>query len=114
MPDDPNSIRHEAAVLARRKNTRVVQFSHDSPCDWRPQTVINPEDGQPFTEPAAWNFLADLLEGDEPLECVELRQPPGKKGYVLIPNLGGRKVYIKFQLGSGRIIGRSFHYSQAM
>jgi hypothetical protein len=74
--------------------------------------VVNPEDGQPFTEPAAWNLIAELLEGGEPMECVELAQPLGKTGYVLLPSLGGRKVYIKFQLGGGKIIGRSFHYSR--
>jgi hypothetical protein len=81
------------------------------PSDWRPGTVTNPEDGQPFTDVAAWQFVADLLDRGEPLECVELTYPAGKKGYVMIPWIANRRVYVKFQLGAGKIIGRSFHYS---
>jgi hypothetical protein len=111
MSDDPERVRREAAILARRKSARTVSFSHDSPSDWRPQSVINPDDGQPFTEVAAWGFLASRLDAGESLECVELEHPPGKKGYVMTACLAGRSVYMKFQLGAGKIIGRSFHYS---
>ena len=111
MPPDAESIRREAAILARRKSARVVFFSQDSPCDWCPRTVINPEDGQPFTDAAAWDFIARLLDEQEPLESVDLIHPPGKTGYVMVPWIAGREVYIKFQLGAGKILGRSFHYS---
>jgi hypothetical protein len=111
MPDDPESIRKQAAILSLRKKARVVEFTNECPCDWRPRSVINPEDGQPFTESAAWNLIAKLLEQGESLELVELANPPGKKAYSMVHNIGGRIVYIKFQLGAGKIIGRSFHYS---
>jgi hypothetical protein len=112
MSDDPESIRREAAILARRKSARTVSFTRDSPSDWRPRTVINPEDGQPFTDAAAWQLIADLLDRGEPLECIELKYPAGKKGYAMIPLVASRRVYVKFQLGAGKIIGRSFHYSE--
>ena len=111
MSADAESIRREASILARRKKARNVLFSRDSPSDWRPRTIINPEDGQPYTDAAAWELIARLLDGDEPLESVELDHPPGKTGYVMVPSIAGRKVYIKFQLGSGKILGRSFHDS---
>ena len=97
--------------MARRKRARTVFFSRECPSEWCPHTVTNPEDGQPFTDAAAWELVADLLDGQEPLEEVELNHPPGKTGYVMVPCIAERKVYIKFQLGAGKILGRSFHYS---
>jgi hypothetical protein len=111
MPDSEESIRHEASVLARRKKARIVAFSREAPIDWRPGTVTNPDDGRPFTEAGAWELIASLLEACEPLTAVDLQCPPGKKGFVMTPCIAGREVYIKFQLGGGTIIGRSFHYS---
>ena len=111
MSADPESIRREASVLAKRKTARTVLFSREAPTDWRPHTVTNPEDGQPYTDAAAWEFIATLLDQGEPLEAMELDHPPGKTGYVMVPGIAGRKVYIKYQLGAGKILGRSFHYS---
>ncbi len=57
-------------------------------------------------------FSADLLDAGEPLKEVSLNKPPGKKGYVMeIPVKGWRPIYIKLQLGSGQVFGRSFHHS---
>jgi hypothetical protein len=111
MSPDAESIRREASILARRKNARSVSFSRESPCEWRPHTVINPEDGQPYTNAAAWELVASLLDHGEVLETVELKHPPGKTAYVMVPCIAGRKLYVKFQLGAGKILGRSFHYS---
>jgi hypothetical protein len=111
MSDPEESIRHEASILARRKKSRIVSFCREAPIDWRPGTVTNPTDGQPFTEAGAWELIASLLESGEPLTSVDLQHPPGKKGFVMTPCIAGREVYIKFQLGGGIIIGRSFHYS---
>ncbi len=41
-----------------------------------------------------------------------LEQPEGKTGYVMKVLLGTKMVYIKLELGSGKVIGRSFHYSE--
>jgi hypothetical protein len=110
MDPDLSSIRHQLAVLARRKRARTLGW----PRDWQPTEVTNPEDGQPFTPPGAWEFIADVLEqrSDIQLEVVQLEEPAGASGYVLCVPLKEAVLYIKLQLGSGRIIGRSFHYSR--
>ncbi|GIW90630.1 MAG: hypothetical protein KatS3mg109_1062 [Pirellulaceae bacterium] len=85
------------------------------PRDWRPGSVLDPKTGKPFTEAAAWEFIAEVLETtDVALEAVEMREPGsgGKTGYVLLVPTGERRLYIKLQLGAGRVIGRSFHYSE--
>ncbi|HET6879183.1 MAG TPA: hypothetical protein VFI31_03445 [Pirellulales bacterium] len=65
----------------------------------------------PMPKPGEW--VADLLEdATVNVEEVLLQSPPGKKGYVIQVSLNTRSVYAKVQLGSGKIIGRSFHYSE--
>ena len=113
MPGDLESIRRELAVLARRKKARVVTWSPEMPSDWRPYQIRNPSSGLPFTEEGAWHFIAELLESGHPIEEVILHKPPGKRAYEMHVELGPAlpKLYIKLQLGSGKVIGRSFHYS---
>ena len=56
-----------------------------TPTDWRPGQVRNPPgslDGY-FSEGAAWDFIATMLEQGHEVEDVELRKPPGKTGYVM-------------------------------
>lgn len=106
---DP-AFRRQLAILACRKSSRRLGW----PRHWSPTSVRDPkgEFGAPFTEAGAWEFIAELLDSDHAIEEVELRDPPGKSGYVLhvrLPN--DRPLYIKLELGSGTIIGRSFHYS---
>ena len=108
MSADAESIRREASILARRKTARNVFFSRESPSDWRPHTVTNPEDSQPYTDAAAWELIATLLFQGEPLEAMELDHPPGRTGYVMVPCIAGQKVYIKFQLGAGKILAGAF------
>ena len=104
------SIRHQLAVLACRKSSRKLGW----PRDWSPWSVRHPngEYGTPFTEAGAWEFIAELLASDHPIFEIELREPRGKTGYVMHVSLPNDKpLYIKLELGSGTIIGRSFHYS---
>lgn len=84
------------------------------PRDWRPQEVRNPASLEVFTERGAWHLIADLLERGQPVEVVILDNPKGKTGYVMLADIGADVplLYIKFQLGSGVVIGRSFHYSE--
>ena len=67
-----------------------------------------------FTEAAAWELIADMLERGHNVEEIKLRQPPHAKGYVmkveLAPDLP--TLYVKLQLWGGKIVGRSFHYSE--
>ena len=48
------------------------------------------------------------------MEPVTLRKPEGAKGYVMKIEIepDAPLLYVKLQLGSGKIIGRSFHYSE--
>jgi hypothetical protein len=84
------------------------------PCRWKPWTVTNPEDNQPFTEEAAWEFLAQRLEDlEQRIQDTILRQPPGEPGFEMECLLSERFVYIKFhsERGGRTILARSFHYS---
>lgn len=93
----------------------MTEFSADQPTDWRPGQVRNPKGilDSHFTDPAAWEFIASKLENGHPVEIVELRKPLGAKGYVMKIDIEPDQphLYVKLQLGSGKIIGRSFHYS---
>jgi hypothetical protein len=104
-------VRRQLCALCRRKRTRTTEWTSTQPTQWQPGTVTNPIDDQPFTDSGAWELVADLLDANHPIERVELDQPPGKIGYVLVVPIGGRQLYVKLQLGSGKVIGRSFHYS---
>jgi hypothetical protein len=109
MQTDPEAFRHQLAVLAQRKKARELGW----PRDWQPGEVISPETGEPFTPDGAWEFIAQILaeRNEIPLESVRLEKPAGANGFVLHVPLAGEELYIKLQLGSGRIFGRSFHYS---
>ena len=67
-----------------------------------------------FTDAAAWEHIAARLEEGHPIETVELHSPKGAIGYVMKIDLepGQAQLYVKLQLGSGKIIGRGFHYSE--
>ncbi len=110
--------RRQLATLARRPGARKTKFSPRAPTKWQPQQVRNPEDHEGgfspyFTQEGAWEFIADKLEAGHAVEVVELRKPPGAKDYVMNFRLGPDDplLYVKLQLGSGTVIGRSFHYS---
>ena len=113
--DDPRrlcseSVRKQLASLACRKRSRAVGW----PSHWAPTNVRDPngEYGAPFTVAGAWEFVAELLDSGHPIIEITLHQPPGKTGYVmLVPLPNDRPLYIKLELGSGMVIGRSFHYS---
>ncbi len=107
MPTDLESIRHQLAVLARRKKARVI----DKPNKWRPHEVICPATGEPFTEAGAWEYIADLLDQEHPLEEAAQEQAPDVMAYVMQVSVLTETLYIKVRLGAGFILGRSFHYS---
>ena len=110
MSSELAAIPHHMAVLARQRRKCVLGW----PRDWRPTEVVNPATGEPFTAWGAWEFIAELLERGHPLEEVILENPPGKRAYVMRVDLQPDllQLYIKVQLGSGAIIGRSFHLSR--
>ena len=107
--------RRQLVLLARRSHARKTDFSPQLPTEWRPEEVRRPEGGfSPyFTDGAAWEFIADRLEAGHEVEVVSLRKPPNAKGYVMKIELapGTPMLYVKLQLRSGQVVGRSFHYS---
>lgn len=110
--------RRQLALLARRPRSRKTEFSPRAPTKWQPQQVRNPEEPEGgfspyFTDGAAWELIADKLGAGHDVEVVELRKPPGAKGYVMKICLGPNEplLYVKLQLGSGKVFGRSFHYT---
>ncbi len=119
-PEEPTSLsestRRRLAALARRRRTRVSSFAPDRPIDWRPEDVRRPgaEFHTHFDEDTAWTLIADRIEQGEPIEIVRLRQPEGVKGYVMKIDLepDTPRLYVKLELGSRKVIGRSFHYSE--
>ncbi len=112
---DPET-RHQLVVLARRPRARSSAPTRSRPTDWRPTTVRNPDGlvDAHFTASTAWELIAERLEAGHEVEVITLRLPPGAKGYVMKIDLGADvpTLYVKLQLGAGRIIGRSFHYSE--
>lgn len=107
--------RHQLITLARRSRARITEFRRDRPTDWRPKEVRNPDGliAPYFTDGDAWEFIASRLERGEQVQTIELDTPKGATGYVMIIDLEPNVpfVYVKLQLGSGMVIGRSFHYS---
>ncbi len=115
-PGIDEAMRWQLVTLARRVNARVSTFSRDRPTKWRPNEVRNPDGvlDTHFTESTAWELIATRLENGEEVEVIELKQPKGAKGYVMLIDLGSDvpDLYVKLQLGAGKIFGRSFHYSE--
>ena len=110
------SIRHQLVILARRSKARVTKSTSVQPNDWRPGQVRNP-DGEldsHFTDASAWEYIATKLESGHPVKVMRLDKPPGAKGYVMKIDIEPEmpQLYVKLQLGSGKIFGRSYHYSE--
>lgn len=110
------AIRRQLIVLARRPGAHIAEFRPGRPIDWRPRQVRNPNGrlDTHFTNATAWKLIADRLERGQEVTIIELDQPKGAKGYVMSIDLGPDVpcLYVKLELGSGEIIGRSFHYSE--
>lgn len=110
------AIRHDLVVLARRSEARRYKFTRHRPTDWRPDEVRNPHGllDTYFTDSTAWELIATRLEQGQEVTVIEMNQPKGAKGYVMSIDLGPDVpcLYIKLELGPGKIFGRSFHYSE--
>jgi hypothetical protein len=66
----------------------------------------------PFTSAGAWEFIADTLDKGVPLYEVPLDKPPGTTGFYFTIEVCGVTVYVKLQLGNGKVFGRSFHCAE--
>jgi hypothetical protein len=111
VAEDISEVRHHLAILARRKKARRIDLGGNRPCKWWPTKVMDPRTGQPFTLEGAWEYAAEKLEEGLELDRVELENPPGKFAYAMTITTSLGTIYIKLELGSGVIWGRSFHES---
>lgn len=110
MSEDLASVRQQLIALLRAGRYFV---GGGYPFNWHPLELRDPRTQQTFTGRGAWGFILELLEADEPLGEVPLKAPPGRVAYVMKVKLEtyARRLYVKIQLGTGRVIGRSFHLS---
>lgn len=107
-----DEIRKQLTRMAKSRRSRTSLFSPARPTHWAPYEVLTPDAGEPFTNDGAWVFIVELLEAQVPIEAITLEKPQGKIGYVILADgWKGSEIYIKLQLGSGQVIGRSFHNS---
>ena len=95
----------------------MTAFSRERPTDWRPGQVRNPERGARYPLyrcPRHGNSSRHGLRTGTRSRQWNCAQPKGATGYVLKIDLEPSRpqLYVKLQLGSGKIIGRSFHYSE--
>ena len=110
-----DSIRHQLVTLVRRGD-RTAEFTRARPTDWRPEDVPNPNGLllPYFDDDSAWELIASSIEDGHDVETIILDQPPGKRAYIMKIDLnpGRPLLYVKLELGSGEVIGRSFHESE--
>ena len=110
MAGDFDGVRRDAARRAINPRKRLVARRTSR---WTPNLVINPEDNRPFTEAAAWDFLASALGKGQDIHEIEFEGPPRTRAYYMVISVDNdRRIYIKFQLGFEDIIGISFHNSE--
>lgn len=105
-------IRKQLVRLAGSRKTRTSVFSPARPTHWEPASIRRPDSGEAFTPDGAWTFIAEMLAGGVDVETIVLDKPPGRTGYIVVcDGWAGEKIYIKLELGSGMVVGRSFHVS---
>ena len=110
MPSiDPETFRHQLAVLCRGRRSRRMGF----PRHWNAGCMSSAATGMRFTDDEAWHFIADRIEEGHEIQVIDMDDKPGTHGFVLLVDVEGhdQPLYIKVQLGSGVVIGRSFHWS---
>lgn len=106
----PSNIREELIRLAKSHRTRQNLFNRAQPTVWDVRRFYDPDTKEPFTDDAAWARIVTELQSGCKVEVITLKKPPGKPGYVLkFKDHRGTLVYVKLQLGSGLVFGRSFH-----
>ena len=106
-----DEIRRELLLLAKRRGCRSTDFSRSIPCDWGPQSVIDPRFDMFFTSEGAWSYIIELLESGHEFTPEPMQKPPDTIAYKTIVDCGPNRpgLYIKVQLYKGKILGRSFH-----
>lgn len=111
MAAEWEDIRRELLRLAKHRGCRSTNFSPSIPCDWAPQSVMDPRFGMYFTSEGAWSYIIDLLESGHEFTEVPMWKPPDTVAYETTVDCGQNlpALYIKVQIYRGKIFGRSFH-----
>jgi hypothetical protein len=106
-------VRCELLRLAKRRNCRSTEFTPATPCDWAPQSVLDPRFEMYFTPEGAWSYIIELLESGLEFTPVPMTRPPDTIAYETLIDCGPNRpaLYIKLQIYKGRVLGRSFHNS---
>ena len=108
----PDSKRNELIRLSGSRRTRTNVFTNKRPTKWNPYEVVRPGTCETFTPESAWDYVAELLVAGTRVDQMELKQPDGCVGYVMIvPGSGNEEIYVKLELAGGKVVGRSFHIS---
>lgn len=94
-----------------RNGKYFVAYGPERPTKWWFAKVIDPRNSGYFTIEGSWDFIAQLLEEGCSIEKINLDKPPGEIGYVLLYDTSEGQIYIKFEICTDAVIGRSFHYS---
>lgn len=107
----PEEIRRRLAAFASSRRTRNREFTRDRPCDWQATGLTDPRSKVPFTDDGAWEYIAEQIIAGVEIEVIELEHPPGKRGYVMkLPSANTQiAIYVKLQISSNCVFGRSFH-----
>jgi hypothetical protein len=114
MADATDQDRAQLSERASSRRTRTSAFSPRAPTKWHPTSLLHPATGEPFTEDNCWSFVAEAIDAGAPIEVIELKRPAGKRGFVLkLAGHEGVTIYVKLQLLSEAVLGRSFHESRA-
>ena len=106
-----DEICRELLQLAKRQNCRSTHFSPSIPCDWAPESVMDPRFAMYFTPKGAWSNIIELLESGHRFKAVPMKKPPNTIAYETVIDCGPKlpALYIKVQIYKGMILGRSFH-----
>jgi hypothetical protein len=113
MGDASDQDRAQLSKRASSRKTRTSAFSPRAPTKWHPTSLLDPATSEPFTEDSCWSFVAEAIDAGAPVEVIELKRPAGKRGFVMkLAGYATTTIYVKLQLLSETVLGRSFHESR--
>jgi len=107
---NPDSLR-QLVACCRRPAFRGIGWPHK----WVPHRVELPDfSGVYFTDPGAWDLIANRLAAGDQYELITLDKPLGATALTMsIPIYQNRpNLYVKLEIISvNKVLGRSFHVS---
>lgn len=108
---NPELLR-QVEMCCRRPAYRGIGYPHK----WTPHRVELPEFKDVyFTDPGAWELIADQLAAGHQYELMTLNKPPGATGLTMLLPIykdGRSSLYVKIEIiSANKVLGRSFHVS---